>query len=139
MAKTTPQNFLEMGFTKEMFLGAEDMSVFLQNIIDEIEGLLLGRLGSGAYNAATLPAATYVNRAAKCLIASELCKLRKIKMMGDSQVSGEEPKTAALDKQTIDYAAEAEVWILKITSGTTSDNSDFASGALITDHFGGNT
>ena len=137
MTKTSPKTYMDMGFIKEMFSGAEDLSAFLKVAIDEQAGLLSDRIGEARYNSSVASIGRQVTRAEKCLVAAELCRLRKVKLVGVAKANGEEAKTTELNTQIKDYKDEAELWIGKVLAGSTSDADDFASGALVTDHFGG--
>jgi hypothetical protein len=138
MAKITPADLTDMGFTKEMFNGVNDLELFLAKTITEQADLLADRIGSSKYNSSVASTVRQVTRTEKCLIVAELCKLRKVKLIGTALANGEEAKTSGLDKQITDYTNEAEALIGKITAGATIDAEDFSSGALVTDHFGGN-
>lgn len=133
MAKITAQNIIDMGFTPEMFgkdsAGFQEM---IETVIDEQADILEGRIGSQAYSATEKPAATYVKRAEKCLVAAEMIQARVVKIMGNAVPNGAKPVTGSLDRQKQKYLDEAEGFISKIVSGASADSEDFVSGVLVT-------
>jgi prophage tail gpP-like protein len=136
---TTDEIITGLVIRPEMFYKQTEQTfpAFVQDVISEQADLLEGRVGSVAYADATKPRATYAKRAEKCMVAAELLKRRRNKVIADAKANGEEIKTGSLDTQIRDYSAEAEVWIAKVAAGVTADGGNFASGALVTNHFGG--
>jgi hypothetical protein len=141
MSKVTSDEIISgLIIRPEMFKKTDqDFPAFVDDVISEQADLLEGRVGSSTYASATKPLATYVKRAEKCMVAAELLKRRRNNIIALVKANGEEVKTTSLDRQISDYAAEVEIWIGKIAAGVTSDSGNFASGALVTDHFGGTT
>lgn len=141
MAKITAQQIIDLGFTFAMFNmdNNTDFTVFIDAIITEQADILLGRVGSAAYNSTTAPTNKYVERAEKCLSAAELVQRRINIILGNVTGAGREIDVSHEGAQKKAYLDEADRWISKIISGVTSDSNDFASGVLVTSHFDSTT
>jgi prophage tail gpP-like protein len=140
MPKTTTDEIITgLVIRPEMFYKQTEQTfpAFVNEVITEQAELLEGRVGSVAYADTTKPRATYIKRAEKCMVAAELLKRRRNHIIAQAKANGEEVKTVSLDAQIRDYSAEAEVWIAKVATGVTTDGGGFATGTLVTDHFGG--
>jgi hypothetical protein len=138
MPKIVPVDVTALGFTAEM-LGKKSESDFedlIDSIISEQALLLQGRIGSAAYASASSPTKDYVKRAELCLVAAEIVQRRMNVILGNAVGAGRELDISHEGAQKKAYKDEAEALISRIAASVTSDpGSDFASGALVTDHF----
>ncbi len=148
MPKITNQDIQDLGFIREMFAKNDDIS--FQNMIDvvisEQASILEGRIGTSAYNDSSAPNAIYVKQSEKCLVAAEMVQRRINILLGNSVGAGKELDTTAPRKQRQDYLDQVYGniksdrpvlgLIEKIITGSSTDGQDFASGVLISDHFG---
>jgi glycerol-3-phosphate dehydrogenase len=142
MSKITKDDIIGptgLGFTKELYsvIAADDaaFNTFVEAIITEQAAELAERVGSTVYAAAAN--LTYLKRAEKCLTAAELIQRRINIILANIQATGNEIGTKAEADQRREYLTQAEGWIAKLAQGITTDPSaDFASGSLVTDHFG---
>jgi hypothetical protein len=136
MPKTNAQEMIDLGFVPEIFK-KDEMSFpeYADPIISEQSVILEGRIGSTLYASTTSPTKDYVKRAEKCLSAAELVQRRINIILGNAVGAGQEIDVSHEGAQKKAYRDEAEDWISKLTSGITSDVSDFASGVLVTSHF----
>ena len=154
MAKITTTDLKSLGFPREMFssLAADDVTFdeLLTSVIAEQALQLSGRIGTTLYNDATSPNADYVKLAEKYLSAAELLQRKINIILGNTASRGEDFSTTPERKQRQDYldmvngndkASPPVVGLIeKLAQGVTTDPSaNFASGALITDHFGTTT
>jgi hypothetical protein len=138
MPKNTAADITDLGFTKEMF-GKEDdtaFEAFITAIISEQAGILEGRIGSTLYADTSLPNATYNKRAEKCFVAAEMVQRRINVILGNVVGNGREIDISHEGAQKNAYLREAEQWISRLVSGGGPDSANFASGALVTGHFG---
>lgn len=135
MAKVTPDDLTAMQFVPEMFgESSSTFDAFLTGIINEQADLLEGRIGSAAYSATAKPAATYANRAEKCLVAAELYQLRFNRISGEIQtVDGMDAFKLRRTRQ--EYLDEAEKLIARVVSGGGADGGDAAFGCMESSHF----
>lgn len=140
MSKITAQDIKDLGFGYAMF-GKTDNGFddYLNAVIAAQALLLAGRIGAEAYASVASPTQDYVKRAELCLTAADLVQRRINRILGSVTGNGTGIDVTHEGAQKKAYRDEAELWIEKITSGTTTDGSDFASGTLVTDHFGGTT
>ena len=128
---------IDLGFLPEMFKKAAgtEFTTFLTAVIAEQADILLGRVGSAAYNSTTSPTDKYVKRAEKCLTAAELIQRRINLILGNVAGAGQEINVSHEGAQKKVYIAEANDLISKLVSGTGADSNDFATGVLVTSHF----
>ncbi len=150
MPKITAKDITDLGFTQAMFsVIAKTDTAFgelITGVIAEIALELEGRIGSTAYNDATVPNATYVKLAEKCLTAAEMLQRRINVMVQNVHGGGQEFSTDAERKQRQDYLdkvfgntrANPPVTglIEKIVAGSSTDGADFSCGSVVTSHFG---
>ncbi len=153
MPKNVAQDIKDLGFIREMFgsLCADDnaFDTFIANVISEKALELEGRIGTTVYNDASAPNATYVKLAEKYLCAAELVDRRINIVLGQAVGAGQELDTTAIRKQKQDYldkvfgndkaSPPVAGLIEKIAAGGGTDGQNFASGALVTSHFGEET
>jgi hypothetical protein len=128
-----------LGFVLELYsIIAPDQTAFeilVNAVIAEQAAELQERAGLAVYDAAAN--LTYVKKAEKCLTAAEMIQRRINIVLGTRSGSGEPPDTRSEQQQRKDYLDKAEEWIAKLAQGVTTDPSaNFASGALVTSHFG---
>jgi len=137
MPKTTPEDYINLGFTAAMFKQETDevFKQFIGFVISEQAPLLEGRVGTTAYNSTSSPTKYYVKRAELCLTAEELVQRRINIILGNVVGAGHEIDISHEGAQKKAYLDEANALIEKITAGITSDSADFASGVLVTNHF----
>ncbi len=142
-----------LGFTREMFnaIVQDDQTFndFVDAIIAEKALELEGRIGTTVYNDASQPNATYVKLAEKYLCAAEMVDRRINIVLGQAVGAGQEIDTTAIRKQKQDYldkvfgndkaSPPVAGLIEKIVTGSGTDGQNFASGALVTSHFGEET
>lgn len=137
MAKVTAQELRDMGFIPEMFKKADNaFDAFLTSVIAEQAEILQDRVGALSYALTSSPVAEYIKRAEKCLSAAELVRRRITIILGNVTGAGFPVSTSGEDRQMKDYQAEANEWVSKVILGATIDSNAFASGTLITNHFG---
>ncbi|WP_020675555.1 hypothetical protein [Geopsychrobacter electrodiphilus] len=136
-AKVTATEIIEMGFSPEMFgSNTAGFPAFLTSVITEQSEILAGRVGATAYDSTTAPTRTYVKRAEKCLICAELFQRRFVRIAQDIKL-GDGIDAFKLRRTQEKFEADAEMWISKIASGTTTDGTGFSSGVAISSHFDG--
>lgn len=141
MPKITRDNIIGpkgLGFTFAMFspIAGEETAFheLVDDVIEEQAAELFDRIGSAAYDLAAN--ATYVKKAEKNLVAAELVRRRINVILNNMNSAGNEISTENEHKQRKDYLDEAEKWIAKLADGSVASSAEFASGALITSHFG---
>jgi len=144
LSKITAQNIKDLGFLQALFsVMAADETAFtalITAVISDKSLELQGRIGTTAYDDATVPRATYVKLAEKYLAAAEMVQRRINIVLGTRGGTGDPPDTRSEQQQRKDYLDQAEVWIAKVAQSVTTDPSaDFACGALVTSHFGDDT
>lgn len=132
MPKVTVEHIKDLGFTFEMFgLGdTSSLELFIQDIIDDVSAMFEGIIGSSIYNSSTNPAAGYVKRAEKCLVASELLQRRINKVLNNVIASDDKISTKNEEQQRARYSEEAAK-LIDILIGKTN----FAFNILRTTHF----
>lgn len=112
-------------------------TAFVQPVINTESAKLQNRVGSAAYDNADV--ADDVKRAELCLVATELLR-RRINIVLLMVQPGITINTKPEQDQIKNYTDEVnEVLIPKIIEGSPTEGSDFATGALVTDHFGVNS
>lgn len=139
-----------LGFIREMF-GAicpdeAAFELFITGIIADQALELEGRIGTTAYNDLATPNAIYVKKAERCLVAAEMIQRRINVLLGNAAGAGQELDTSNEHKQRQAYldqvfgnlkASPPVIGLIeKIVTGSSADGQDFASGALVTGHFG---
>jgi hypothetical protein len=137
MPKIIAQDMIDLGFLPEMFKkdNEAELSAYITAVIAEQADILLGRIGSAAYNSTTSPTDKYVKRAEKCLTAAELIQRRINIILGNVAGAGQEIDVTHEGAQKKVYLSEANDLIAKLVSGTGADSNDFATGVLVTSHF----
>lgn len=136
MAKVTAQEIKDLGFIAEMFGNPASFDAYITAVITEQATILEGRIGSTAYASTSSPAKDYVKRAEKCLAAAEMVQRRITVILGNVTGGAFPISTSGEDRQKSAYLDEADMWVSKIAGGVSADSVDFASGSLITNHFG---
>lgn len=136
MAKVTVQELKDLGFIAELFGNPQNFDAYLTAVIAEQASILEGRIGASAYASTSSPIKDYVKRAEKCLAAAELVQRRITYILGNVTGGAFPISTSGEDRQRQAYIDEAAVWITKIVEGAETDSNDFASGSLVTNHFG---
>lgn len=130
-------DILAIGFTGSMYgIDQDELESMIDEVIFEQAGLVKARVGSARYvSEANLKA---VNKAVKCLAASEMARRRIIALSANTVSDGAESGEANTLRRTIyyDWEVEAERWINKILSGNIADSGGFASGCTVSESGG---
>lgn len=137
MAKVVVEEINDLGFIAEMF--GKDAAAFdalISDVITEQAIILEGRVGADLYASTASPAKDYVKRAEKCLVAAEMVRRRITTILGNVTGAAFPISTSGEDRQKQAYMDEADMWISKVIVGATTDSNDFASGTVLTNHFG---
>lgn len=139
MAKTQASEYIDRGFTQEMFRKktAFELTEFIAGVIDEQAGLLEGRIGAGIYATTDALQAKAVARAERLWVLAELLAIRIDMVLGEVDGGGG-MDNFKLRRNRGSYLEEAETLITRLCNGFTvpGADADYAGAVVESEHDG---
>ena len=137
MPKTTAQEYIDRGYTREMFRKSteQDFAAFLSGVIDEQSGLLEGRIGSAVYGSVEAVKAAAVTRVERLLVLAELLSIRIDVVLGNVDAADGDDMLK-LRRNRGEYLAESETLVNRLAQGLPTAGSDYAGAVLESEHPG---